>query len=90
MKHLPHCSGCDGKSNYERGYFKMKGINFNCLLGRGNAVCSPTENCKHCGWEKSERERRTKHTREHGLTLCEDGIRRLDISKIERETCWNF
>ena len=65
----------------------MKGINFTCLLGRGNAVCSPTENCKHCGWEKSERERRKAYMKKHGfscLTLCEDGIWRLDLSKIER------
>lgn len=65
----------------------LQNIKYTCLLGKGVAKCSPTENCKHCGWEKSERERRKAYMAAHGfsgLTLCEDGIRRLDLSKIER------
>lgn len=57
-----------------------------CILGgkpRKNNKCKPWE-CESCGWEKSERERRLKHTREHGLTLCEDGVKRLFISDIKR------
>jgi hypothetical protein len=60
---------------------------YNCLLDFGprNRPSDCTKgSCRTCGFEKSERERRLKYTREHGLTLCEDGIRRLDISKIER------
>ncbi len=66
-----------------------------CILGgkpRKNNKCKPWE-CESCGWEKSERKRRKQYMAAHGingLTLCEDGIRRLDISKIERGTCWNF
>jgi len=53
----------------------MKGINLTCLLGRGNAVCSPTENCKHCGWEKSERERR-KELQRGGVAIIGELLRR--------------
>ena len=70
----------------------MQNIKYTCLLGK-NAMCSPTERCRTCGFEEAERERRKQYMAVHGfsgLTLCEDGIRRLDISKIERETCWNF
>lgn len=68
-------------------------MKYTCILGRGNAVCAPTERCRTCGFEEAERERRKQYMAAHGysgLTLCEDGIRRLDLSKIERETCWNF
>lgn len=37
--------------------------------------------CEHCGWEAAEAERRRAYLREHGLTLCADGLRRLIISK---------
>lgn len=41
----PHCSGCDGKSNYERGIFKMKGYNELATIIHENAV-------SHGWWEK--------------------------------------
>lgn len=41
----PHCSGCDGKSNYERGIFKMKGYNELATIIHKNAV-------SHGWWEK--------------------------------------
>lgn len=34
-----------------------------------------------CGWEAAEAERRRAYLREHGLTLCADGLRRLIIPK---------
>lgn len=37
--------------------------------------------CEHCGWEAAEAERRRAYIREHGLTLCADGLRRLIIPK---------
>nr|UWG00637.1 MAG: hypothetical protein [Bacteriophage sp.] len=37
--------------------------------------------CDHCGWEAAEAERRRAYLREHGLTLCADGLRRLIIPK---------
>lgn len=33
------------------------------------------------GWEAAEAERRRAYLREHGLTLCADGLRRLIIPK---------
>jgi hypothetical protein len=72
---------------YNKDCLEMTNIKYTCLLGKKVAKCSPTENCKHCGWEKSERERRKAYMAAHGfsgLTLCEDGIWRLDLSKIER------
>lgn len=41
----PHCSGCDGKSNYERGIFKMKDYNALATIIHENAV-------SHGWWEK--------------------------------------
>ncbi len=43
---------------------------------RSKVKCDPSE-CASCGWEKTEAERRKAYVREHGLTLCEDGLRRL-------------
>jgi len=42
--------------------------------------CKPSE-CPTCGWEAAEAERRTEYQQEHGLTLCDDGLRRLIIKK---------
>lgn len=42
--------------------------------------CKPTE-CRTCGWEAAEAERRRAYIRKHGLTLCADGLRRLIIPK---------
>lgn len=41
----PHCSGCDGKSNYERGKFKLKGYNELATIIHENAVT-------HGWWDK--------------------------------------
>lgn len=43
----PHCGGCDGTSNYERGNFKMKGLNDLAKVIHENAV-------EH-GWWDTER-----------------------------------
>lgn len=54
-----------------------------CLLGIDpNKVqkCNASE-CPTCGWEAAEEERRRAYLREHGLTLCADGLRRLIIPK---------
>lgn len=42
--------------------------------------CNASE-CPTCGWEAAEAERRRAYLREHGLTLCADGLRRLIIPK---------
>ena len=55
---------------------------FKCLLDGGAKVaqqCDPEE-CTTCGWEASEAARRKKHMEEQGLTLCEDGYRRLSMT----------
>lgn len=43
----PHCSGCDGKKNYERGNFKLKGYNELAKAVHENAVAH--------GWWDEER-----------------------------------
>lgn len=64
-----------------------------CLLGIDPATskkCNPSE-CPTYGWEVEEAERRRAYTREHGLTLCKDGLYRLIIPKrnggIEKMKC---
>lgn len=37
--------------------------------------------CASCGWEAAEAARRREYMKEHGLTLCADGFRRLIIKK---------
>lgn len=54
-----------------------------CLLGidpEKTQKCKPSE-CASCGWEAAEAARRREHVKEHGLTLCADGFRRLIIRK---------
>ena len=54
-----------------------------CLLGidpKKVKKCNASE-CPTCGWEAAEAERRRAYLREHGLTLCADGLRRLIIPK---------
>ena len=54
-----------------------------CLLGidpEKTQKCKPSE-CASCGWEAAEAARRREYVKEHGLTLCADGLRRLIISK---------
>lgn len=64
-----------------------KGKVYVCLLGIDPATstkCNPSE-CPTCGWEAAEAERRTEYRRKHGLTLCDDGLRRLIIKKGAKE-----
>lgn len=52
-----------------------------CLLGidpEKAQKCKPSE-CASCGWEAAEAARRREYVKEHGLTLCADGFRRLII-----------
>ena len=54
-----------------------------CLLGidpEKTQKCKPSE-CASCGWEATEAARRREYVKEHGLTLCADGFRRLIIRK---------
>ena len=54
-----------------------------CLLGidpEKAQKCKPSE-CASCGWEAAEAARRRGYVKEHGLTLCADGFRRLIIRK---------
>ena len=54
-----------------------------CLLGidpEKAQKCKPSE-CASCGWEAAEAARRREYMKEHGLTLCADGFRRLIIKK---------
>jgi len=58
-----------------------------CLLGIDPATstkCKPSE-CRSCGWEAAEAERRTEYRRKHGLTLCNDGLHRLIIKKGDKD-----
>lgn len=57
-----------------------------CLLGidpEKAQKCKPSE-CASCGWEAAEAARRREYVKEHGLTLCADGFRRLIIKKGEQ------
>lgn len=54
-----------------------------CLLGidpEKAQKCKPSE-CASCGSEATEAARRREYVKEHGLTLCADGFRRLIIKK---------
>lgn len=54
-----------------------------CLLGidpEKAQKCKPSE-CASCDWEAAEAARRREYVKEHGLTLCADGFRRLIIKK---------
>lgn len=54
-----------------------------CLLGidpEKAQKCKPS-GCASCGWEAAEAARRREYVKEHGLTLCADGFRRLIIKK---------
>lgn len=53
---------------------------YKCLLPEASRR-KECDGCDNCGWEAAEAERRRAHLREHGLTLCADGLRRLIIPK---------
>lgn len=55
-----------------------------CLLVSQNDC---NNNCKRCGWNPSEAKKRKKILAENGLTLCEDGLKRLILPKVECEGC---
>ena len=58
-----------------------------CLLGIDPVKaqkCKPSE-CASCGWEAAEAARRRAYIKEHGLTLCADGLWRLVIRKERSE-----
>lgn len=62
---------------------KQKKPPLKCLLGvdpEKAQKCKPSE-CASCGWEAAEDARRREYVKEHGLTLCADGFRRLIIKK---------
>ena len=58
-----------------------------CLLGidpEKTQKCKPSE-CASCGWEAAEAARRREYVKEHGLTLCADGLRRMVVRKERSE-----
>lgn len=59
-----------------------------CLLGivPGEVdKCKDPAECRFCGWNREENDRRKAYVRERSLTLCEDGKRRLILpNKSER------
>lgn len=62
---------------------KQEKPSLKCLLGidpEKTQKCKPSE-CASCGWEAAEAARRREYVKEHGLTLCADGFRRLIIKK---------
>lgn len=58
-----------------------------CTLN--NRRCNTVGGCAGCGWEENEMWRRMQIRREVGLTLCEDGLKRLVVGRpreMEEET----
>ena len=53
---------------------------FECTLSP-DAKMKDCGGCEGCGWEATEAARRREYVKEHGLTLCADGFRRLIIRK---------
>lgn len=49
-----------------------------CILGKSG--CTGTK-CRDCGWETGEIERRNRIFHTYGLTVGEDGLRRLVIGE---------
>ena len=52
-----------------------------CTLAHRN--CSQVGRCASCGWEANEIQRRKDIFEEDGLTVCEDGLSRLIIGRLE-------
>lgn len=53
-----------------------------CMLGAyksKNADCAAPSECRHCGHEIHDADRRERKIHTHGLTQREDGLRRLVI-----------
>lgn len=57
---------------------------FECTLSP-DARMKDCRGCEGCGWERAEAARRRAYLKEHGLTLCADGLRRLVIRKERSE-----
>ena len=57
---------------------------FECTLSP-DARMKDCRGCEGCGWERAEAARRRAYLKEHGLTLCADGLWRLVIRKERSE-----
>lgn len=63
----------------------MSDKQFRCTLPAGARKKECGSSCEHCGWEAKEAARRRDYIKQHGLTLCADGLRRLIIRKENAE-----
>ena len=64
-------------------------MNYVCLMGinpKEVQKCNASE-CPTCGWEAAEAERRRAYLREHGLTLCADGLLRKGQNYALHRVC---
>ena len=57
---------------------------FECTLSP-EARMKDCRGCEGCGWERAEATRRHAYLKEHGLTLCADGLRRMVVRKERSE-----
>jgi hypothetical protein len=78
LNYCPSCEESGRRMNNRQEKPPLK-----CLLGidpEKTQKCKPSE-CTSCGWEAAEAAWRREYVKEHGLTLCADGFRRLIIRK---------
>ena len=47
--------------------------------------CTTVGRCDGCGWEVNEIQRRKEIMEEIGLIVCEDGLSRLFVGKVEED-----
>lgn len=47
--------------------------------------CTTVGRCAGCGWEANEIQRRKEIMEEIGLIVCEDGLSRLFVGKVEED-----
>lgn len=62
-------------------------MDYRCLLRHRPkmnppAPCIPGPNCKSCGWESMENERRKKLIAKNGLMLGDDGMKHFIITAV--------
>lgn len=62
-------------------------MDYECLLKHRPkmnppAPCTPGPNCRTCGWEAAENERRKKLIAKNGLTLGDDGMKRFVVNAV--------
>ena len=57
---------------------------FECTLSP-EARMKDCRGCEGCGWERAEATSRRAYLKEHGLTLCADGLRRMVVRKERSE-----